>query len=59
MCAPQTLQIGDKAYTISEWLKHGERIAMHNGFTQAEISEYHAYIELAARLYQDVRYDRI
>ena len=63
MCCPSTLKIGCKTHTIGQWLRHGERIARLEKFTPEEISEYRAYVELAAKLYpeenQDVSDNRI
>ena len=63
MCCPSTLKIGCKTHTIGQWLRHGERIARLEKFAPEEISEYRAYVELAAKLYpeenQDVSDNRI
>ena len=49
-----TLSIGCHNYTISKWLEKFEVIGKKENYTDAEISEYKNYIELAQMFDQKV-----
>ena len=50
VCAPGEIAIGCERHAIAKWLKQGEELGRAHGFTDAEIAEYRAYVELAAKL---------
>jgi carbonic anhydrase/acetyltransferase-like protein (isoleucine patch superfamily) len=48
--APGVLAVGCEEHSIADWLAWAESIGRRNGYTPAQIAEYTAYFELAAKL---------
>ena len=49
-CKHGHIQIGCECHTFEEWLSNGVEIGKANGFNDAEIAEYTAYVELFKRV---------
>ena len=49
-CKHGYIKIGCETHTIDEWLANGVEIGKKNGFNDAEIAEYTAYVELFKRV---------
>ena len=46
IAAGGNISIGCKTHTYAEWLENGEEIGRSNGYTDAEIARYMAWIKL-------------
>lgn len=49
-CKYGHIQIGCKCGTFDWWLKNGEEVAKAEGFSDEEIAEYRAYVELFVKI---------